>query len=143
MNSNSKQKHPWVTAERHTVMWLFSFSHWIVHTNRTKVGGGHRFHPTSFIITFVNWLYILFNVIVASKDIIQSEIYKGRFHSERPFNGKMKVKILYECWKFNTNHSPLFNKNNCIQSIYFPHAIHTNQHLYDSLDIVLYTRDSV
>jgi len=32
--------------------------------------------------------FTLYTCIISSKQIIQSEKYKSRFHSERPFNGE-------------------------------------------------------
>ena len=49
------------------------------------------FLPSSCMVTFCELTLYTFHVYRSSKRIIQSEKYKSRFHSERPYNNECET----------------------------------------------------
>jgi hypothetical protein len=91
-NRNREQKHSYFTAVKDTVTWLFTFLFSMFYRKWTEVCRGH--HLSSFIMVnkFCEMRFYTLHFYQFIQSTIQSEKYKSRFHSERPYNSESESK---------------------------------------------------
>jgi hypothetical protein len=87
----------------------------------------------------VNRLFTHFTFFVSSKGIIQSENYKSRFHSERPYNSESENSVGNVENFMQRSHISLTIVTKSKLLIIFPNTIHKIQIFCYSLDTFLYT----